>query len=520
MPGLYEIFVKKTSVNYSISIGKIPTERVMRADLGSKNNVVSLQNRSLMLACQRVSETWFPASRALLNKIRGSLNSGSCDLDASFLVEEIKGDFALFTYCLRELSKLLKEERVQPPQAKNAVDLLVWAGPARLKKILLSENAELSNHRLEDMNDVQAIRLQESLISASAAQALSEASEINSDEAYSAALFRQLGLTLVAWNYPKVYRRVFLAKDRSKDLDAALARELGFSPELLGLAIARQWQLSPATRKAIGDIEIETPKSFAARDIDNTGAALAKICEVGEALARANSPEFYPTAKADWESARGEIEAKLGAAGLKLIQTRFQANCQNYLSAAPETFKKKTDINPEHRFHALRAGAAAAVNKYLKDCPEPVQKILKEIYASITDAQISKEAILRIANEAIPAAGFSGGCIYLLEPERMTLAPRLKIGDSKLSDFAELSLQRGQSSLEPIAQAYNSNAPLLARIDSIDGGHFAAGALGINHRAGVLYLELSPALSEDPNAMPLRYFKALNQALMDCLRLS
>src|SRR5262249_37415849 len=153
-------------------------------------------------------------------------------------------------------------------------------------------------------NELQALRFRESLLSASAAEILASKNAIDPEDGFSCGLLRQLGLTLIAWNYPRVYNRAMECITPNEGLDFQLQKVLGFSPSLLGLTFAQRWNLSDEILVALGDRKKRFSVSASERSdsgAQHVGEMLSKICEVSEALARANDPEHYPTALRDWE---------------------------------------------------------------------------------------------------------------------------------------------------------------------------------------------------------------------------
>ena len=153
------------------------------------------------------------------------------------------------------------------------------------------------------------------------------------------------------------------------NLDTALTRELGFSPQLLGIVIARRWNLPVAIRDALGD-----PEAFneihedKAKVLDKFGDRLEKLCQVGEALARASNPTDYPTARQDWEQAQKVIEDTLGDEGIRTIQRRVEVNIGNYVSFFPEAFKEALELNPENKLNQSIDISLLARNRFIREC--------------------------------------------------------------------------------------------------------------------------------------------------------
>ena len=483
----------------------------------------SAQNRHLTLACKRVNEFWFPANLELLDKITRGLAEGVYDLNTDFLHNDIAADFGLFTFCLKNVISQLRKEGITPPETSSSLDLFRMAGPARLSKILSIEPERISSHALDSSSDAQIMRLRESMISASTAEVLADKGGGRADTGYMTGLLRQLGVTLVAWNYPLVYQRVFSAIKPGIDLDMALTRELGFSPTLLGIALAREWNLAPEIRLAIG----EHAPANAANDprlikAKSSADNLVKICEVGEALARANDPQHYPEAKKDWEIAKQEIETRLGHEGISLIKARIRDNCESYLQQAPDIFKDASKVEPEAKIEASTTSQAMAKNRYIPECPPRLQEEFRKFYGQLDPAQISRDNILFIAQKIVPLAGFKRGCVYVYDPETVRLVPRLKIGEAQLSEFTALHCDEGLATASPVLAAYRCNTPIYEQYLDLDTGGFSyiASILGQNQRAGVLYLELSKEQQRSLSNKLMPCFKAILQALNDCLNLS
>lgn len=490
-------------------------------NIGAGNPAIG-PDRHLARALEKVSDSWFPVDPILFNKIKGGLESGVYDLDVSFLISELKTDFGLFTYCVRELLRMVREKKMFLPAAASPMELLQNAGVEKLKNILNVPIEEISTFNFKELSDVQGARLQESMISATTAELLSEKQNVDPGVGYSAGLMRQLGITLIAWNYASVYKRVVSSLDGNISLDDALTRALGFSPKLLGVTIAKQWGLSPELRAAMGDNQAKSAlKGEQAQATDNIGSTLKKLCEIGEALARANDPEHYPTAKDDWHAARKEIERYLGPSGIRTIQDRVRENCEHYHSQAPDLFKATVELAPESKIHHFNEGSLYRDNRYAQTLPEAAKEKFKRLYALVTPAAVSKAGVSYWAQEVATTTGFVRGCVFIINPDTMMLIPRLKVGDVKLEDFEPASYASAASGSDRILAAYRCNSPIVENTVSAAGTSICiiTGLLGTTQKAGVLCLESSQGLLYDPLANPLNYFKALSQALCDCLNL-
>jgi hypothetical protein len=444
---------------------------------------------------------WFPADPALLDRVRTGLTSGSYDLEV--LIQEIRDDFALFTFCLKGLARQLARENIQPPQGTSPVEILRWAGLDRLRAIFQSDDDAISFHDLRELSDFQAARLKEALVAASAAEALAEHSAIDPAVGYSTALLRQLGLTLIAWNYPALYRRSLSAQG-TEGLDEVLSRALGFTPALLGATIMQDWPLSETVQTAVTEPNRQRRTAPPSR--------LEHICRIGELLARANDPERNPSAPDDWIAARREIQSTLGLHGLELIRARTTTHTRHYADLDIVELHDLSTLDPARRVHLHTGAELLRANVAVKHCPPILARKIRDLYANIVPGKINRANINTLVREIIPSAGFSAGAVYIIDPVEPRLLPRLKIGEPRLRQLVPLSLNR---STDPLLTAFECFAPIQA--SSTEGLAILAGGLGGEQRAGVLYLEFPEIIGGGQRL--LGPFKAIRQALNDCLGL-
>lgn len=479
-------------------------------------------NRRLRRACEHVTKRWFPVNRGLLEKIRFGLAEGVYELDLGFLVSELKTDFALFTLCIRRLAGMLAEEGIKVPQALTPISLLQVAGIERIRSVICHESLDHSDHSLERMTPEQHARLREAMISASTAEVLSENNNVDPDVGFSVGLLRQLGHTLIAWNYPKTYSRAAAGIEPGSDLDVELAQALGFSPTLLAITLIRDWGLAEEINYALEDGKDDGAGNAEEQQTAIVGERLREICRVGEALARANDPDTYPEAHSDWEEAKGYIFSYLGTESLKVIQERIKKNCESYLRHNSEVFRGIDQLDPVKKINAHKRVGAEQKNQFLKYCPNEIRKKLTELYRDLDPELISRENINHLAKNIIPLAGFTGGCVYIIDPATNVLMPRLRIGQMRLLDFKNIQCTSSKTVCSPVAAAFYCSTPIMESALPQDGGliSYIAGVLGDKKRVGVLYLEMPDVSLRSTDSNRLKCFKALRQALNDCLLLS
>jgi hypothetical protein len=384
----------------------------------------------------RINDGWFPANPQLAAKIKDGFSSGRYEGDIDLLIEDVKSDISVFAYCLKRLIEIANQQDSAWASPDNPVDLIRGAAFDDLRSLLTAPADQISRHHLRDMNVVQAQRLRQSMASACVAESLCMGEGIQPELGYVTAIMRQLGLTLIAWNYPHLYQHARMNLTAKQTFDQGLSRVLGFTPSMLAISMARRWKLSPAIRLAIGDRQAGADGGDPAREA--LAERLAKICEIGEAFAQAAGGADYPLARGDWEEARQKIEEQLGSVGFEYLRERIFKAFEMYLNYAPHMFEMpEWEARPPVQSSCLGL-ALLTRNAHLAQCPARLRSMMERVYRSLDRASVSQGNIRTISREIIPMAGFPRGCVYLAELESGLLMPRLAVGTAKLNSFASV----------------------------------------------------------------------------------
>jgi hypothetical protein len=479
-------------------------------------------DRRLERARAHVMKFWFPVNRRLVDKIKSGLQTGVYDLDLDFLLAEIKTDLALFTHCLRRAREILAAEGLRTADCGNPVDLLRWAGLERLRRIIQDPQLTDTRHALENVSPEQLSPMQKALVSASAAEVISQFQNVNPEVGFSAGLLRQLGLVLIAWNYPQAYHDALMGLKPEQDIDLALSQTLGFSPVTLAIAVTREWGLTSEFSAALegGDAGAAEQGGREGSDGD-VAARLRSICEVSETLARANAPELYPQAEHNWQTAKQEIVAIFGSENLTLIQKQVRDNCESYVANYPQLFGGMAELDPSKHIDARKNARFVKENPYLEYCQAPLKRRLVDLYVRLDANKVSRENVAMLVNEIIPAAGYSGGAIFVLDPGTSTLMPRVKIGTMQLLKHAPVAISAKEGMEGVVAAAFEAEEPILQETAALtpEVEYYVVGAIGEAKKIGVLYLEIAAAAPQFMESNRLQRFKALRRAFADCLNL-
>lgn len=480
--------------------------------------------KRLKRAVSFVSDYWMPVNPELLDNIKNGLRSGSFDNDLASLVADLRKDIGLFFFCLQRLCKVLSSAGVELPERLSVVELLESCGIDVLTEILETKISQISPHSMQGAESFQIGRYQELMLSAATAQTLAPGYGIDQDSAFSAAVIRQLGHALIAWNYPKIYREAILELKHNSEFkfDLILSKRLGFSPQLLACRILASWGVQESS---LGDFGLDSEENELEDEAwDSVGFTLARLCRVGEALARANNPEIYPSATQDMGLAKAEIEAQLGEHGLDLILDKYKEQAESYLAFTPEMFSTSPlleQISGSEDQSVNKVKLLERRNPYLFSCSADLQRELKSLYGFLNLGSNQQEQLRKYVREVVPHSSFSGGVAFTLDPAMMLLLPQLRIGEIKLREFEAVDYSMVLSNKDPVSVAFQGSEPIVQFGRCREGQDLTAvsGVFGKSDRVGVLYLEKPGVNTSSQDKEMLIEFKALCLALEDALGL-
>jgi hypothetical protein len=468
----------------------------------------------------RLLQTWPPANPMLVKQVNEKLDRGYYKGNRQLLIEDLKGDVSLFLYCLRELAL---SEQNQSSDFNDPTKLFLETDVEKLKEILGVELSEVSPYSLANAKSFHGTQLLSTVTGASVASSLSDVSSLPAYTSFTCGLLRQLGLTLVAWGYPTVYRKATESTKPGESIDSKLGDMLGFSPSLLGIKIARSWRLDPTVMMGMGDSgeSYEFDSEEEKRRAEVVGETLSRVCELGELFAAGLDKERDSSGlQESWKGAVSRIEELLGQDGFITLQKTIQKVSSAYAAFAPNIFQwdiapldraEKPVVPPERLFDD---------NVYIKHCPREIQEALKALYEELRTTTNKSPLLKEIVENLMPSCGFSRGCIFLIEPQSRMLAPRLTFGSLDKADVKPISYTTREQ--DPLAAAFRANAPVTGEHEMSINGTFIkipyiAGVLGETQRAGLLYVEFDIEMPSLRGKSPIMYYKALRQALSDCL---
>ena len=318
---------------------------------------------------------------------------------------------------------------------------------------------------------------------------------------FSASMMRQVGLNLLAWNYPSFLFRIL--KDHSgsaAEQDKALSRLFGYTPLTLAAACGRKWNLSPALLAAVENTPANTPLN-----------PLREVCEISDIFGKKQHKSVFPGAAREWEERAGRLGQLIGTENIKEIEERVEHALEQRLreifNAEPKRFQQMFDL--------ARPGARRRIwveNPYLENLPEDMRDELVRIHETVRAGEGILVSLSALTESAIPNSGFARGVICVQNKWNRSLRLAVRIGLSA-DDGAELrslaaSAIEAQASMIPVLSEIRFETSAVTRISS---------SFGSDDARGVLVLELTESAASDPDRNNLAYFKALRRCLEHCL---
>lgn len=472
-------------------------------------------------AIEYVSKGWMPISPKVIASVKEKLKSGKYTDNRSDLVADLKKDFSLFNWFLSKLDTI-SETKAESSDFKQLVESL------EIEKLIevFSCTEENILHKREGGLKPQALTLKQSLTAVATAESAAEHKKLDANLAHMCAGVRQLGINLVAWNYPRIYSRALEHSTSGKEtLDAALSKILGYSPMDLGSELALKWDKTGSLSAFVNqDAErIAALGPSISKTLGPKSVELFGCIELGETVASLVAPELHPEIAGELPKILSKIDKTFGKDGFEKLKKTLKTTTDNYIDSSFDGFS--LEIDPKRISEISQAQLVNKLvheNAWIAKCAEQLQDKFKKVYSNISGQSVSATAINILIGEVIPSLGFTRGCVYIVENSKMKLNPIMRIGDAPLSRYRQLDCSASERSSHPVIVALGYSTPLIQEKVPVNGDFVShvTGVFNGQDKTGVLYLEMSDKLCRSADrSEPLLYFKAVRQALMDCLNL-
>lgn len=491
----------------------------------SKRIVSSSSDRkNLDDAIDYVAKGWMPISTQVIKIVREKLQSGQYESQREELIVDLKRDFSLFTWFLSKLEKL--HDFKKSDKARNLDDYVNKIEIDKLIEVFNETDEQKSRQKRDTALKPQTLALKQAIAAVTTAESAADIKNLDPTIANMCAGIRQLGVNLVAWNYPRIYARALESSLKGKDsLDKSLTKILGYSPMELGTELALKWDrtgglaaLVTNDSEKLGNLSIE-----ARAQLGENPEELIKCIELGETVSKLVAPEIHPEAAAAMPAIISEVEAVFGKGGMDILKQALQAATTSYSGEDEVVFS--IDIDPKKVTEVARNQLAAKFldkNTWVSKCSKPLQDKFLNLYGYVDPKTISPVAINILIGDVVPALGFTRGCVYLVDNNKSKLNPIMRIGDSPITRYRALDCSSSDRSAHPVILALGYSTPLIQENVPVNGEFVShvTGVFGSSEKTGVLYLEMSEKLARSADrGEALLFFKAVRQALLDCLNL-
>ena len=479
------------------------------------SNPGQLSSDALNRAYQHVSKHWLPVKQDVLGLVVERLEARDYDMnDECCLLSDLKQDFALYLYVLKEISDL----PFSPiNEAQHPAEMLASCSCEQLLTIVRGIRSNPPEHSFPWAVDNMDQRRDRVTTGAVCAEIVAERWNLDSEVAFLSAILRQLGIMLIRWNYPHISRRAVKKVSDSWNLDKCLEQLLGFSPVMLGIKFALECGFSRTVFYSFygtnlpTEIEVVVPEEDG---YDDRAEAYLTICEISDALVRSGEPESYPVVQMYWEELQKTLVDELGV-GL-FDELRQRAKTETALELHAKHLPSE-EYGVPVKADALNVGVYIRENRHLKNCPLELRDSLLELYAHMRPGNVSHRCLSSLVRNVIPAAGFDFGCIFTLNPDARVLHPMVVIGNPPASLLKAVPLTQGSEISDSVASAFSCNLPYRDVVETGDSSAHTlfTAVVGTTRKVGVLALQAHTTVENEEEVFAS--FKALRHALNDFL---
>jgi hypothetical protein len=433
---------------------------------------------------RHVSKGWLPSP--LLPKVRTLLKEDS-ELATPRIIHTIKQDPALTLWCARSMKRVRPETRISP------IENLASLEHPELVELFNAPDSEIAPRSSMRFTKNTVRRLEHAVVTAHAAASFASHTGVSPHEAFSVGSLKELGISLVAVNYPSIYSESVSRSKKEGDLDQTITKMLGISPQDLIHELSSTWGVAQQIRDTI--IETGTLRS-----------PLAQIVHDAQRYSQSQDGTTYPQKQSSHERTKLELERTYSAS----ILTSLEQTSNDIHTLYDDLFTQPA----QEVIRPLESPSLPADlhNVTLKRCTAEEQQLIVEAYASVTPGALSLKALEVLLGKVLPELECHDGCLFIASDTTGKLAPLLRIGPASRAQFGEM-LHDMPSMI--LATPY-SWVPLRSDGKGIRGDAVYAYSSGVElgKRAGVFYLESSHTSTHELTAI---LFATLREALRHSL---
>jgi hypothetical protein len=389
--------------------------------------------RHLRRALAHIENFWLPIDTAIHYQVLRLLDDEQASI--SQVQHELKKDPYLYLYAVRELSRL----NVSFQQAHKE----------HFKKVLDKQTKQISPHVEEEGTDFQKHLNQQLRLELAALLTFAERTSMDLHTSYEAGVLTQLGINLIAWNYPNIFQESINAVRPSQSLVKMLTLKLGFSPLELAQALIEEWQIEDDSRTLMNPSYIPFKLTTKVDTFLERVQKLKDFCDLSHSFSKGHFPELYPSAQKDLRIAREAIAKLLGTGGFDQIKVSYE-RLMGVQSARLEENPTDEKGRPLASFDPPKI-----VNQLGRDLRTQFFELYEDLSLSFVRVSLKK-----ITNDILAVSQFNGLCLLTFDPFSKKLVKQFSTGairyrettpiNGALSKLAEASLYPNIITLEAI----------------------------------------------------------------------
>lgn len=421
------------------------------------------------------------------------------------VTSDLKLDLALYTLFLRHLC-----EQSPGPRGKQ-LDGLRNLPEVFSRLNLISKTVSPESFRdTQNLSEQEAKALAYVVTASSTTEALAAQRGVNREVGFLFGLLRQLGLLLISFNYPTVLKEALdFTRKGACTFPDGLRNMLGVSPAELGYRVLSNWHISEEIRRALTSLELSSQD----REIKILSECSSRAERFAHVELTVDSPNFIEQR----HSILQELESELGKSGVFELSQTITHRLSSYVEEHPALFQSYSGfvISFEEQ-----GGKLFQENVALQECPQVLQHYFLNAYKSVEGGGASPFALTLLTQTIVAKAGFTRGCLYILDKQKNELVPKLVLGEAELKNYIPLTLKQPEPQYLGVTQALTSFTPITERRILLHGRRIShiSGQLTNQERA-LLFLEIGKELADLTNKEILVRFHAIRQALIHFLNL-
>lgn len=476
-----------------------PTNTRTRVDVHRLGGKLQSQDEVL----RNLAQGWIPFNSVILKNIKADLESGIYRTDREQLIADIKRDPALFAYLTKQQKPSTSET------SASSADLFTTLRTIDFEQIanLLPSSTKISPHQLENTTKPLAQRLQHSLMSTTAAEALARDTSLSSDLVFTTSSMRELGLNLIAWNYPRQYLKAKVSNSPRHWIEL-----IGISPGEVSERLAIDWKLSSEIIRSLR--ELSTSQGSSWPESSNTAGvnlSISQLCDIGDLYARRYDPAQRQQAEKEWEKQESLWKRSLNLNVLAEVNEQVEETLSFY-KKENKVFSTISLVKLQEEKNQDKLAFLQHHNPNIAKCPAHIQQLFAHVYSQIQPGAVSLPAIQLLHSQVIPTCEFSAACLYMLDVQEKKVSPVLQFGGASLAAFVPVLQDLDRHIVSLLFQ----EIPLKRSGLGVSSPHTMQIFSGITHPRylGILYCELNEDLINHPT---FTYFSAIRNTLRDCL---